>query len=50
MMPDVNDCFLSDPGATTTLTLSWQRYLKNKKLADFIRYAQELTRSAQVKR
>ncbi|MNF14498.1 hypothetical protein D3C80_2167350 [compost metagenome] len=43
MIPDVNYCFLTDPGATTTLTLSWQRHLKNKALTDFIRYARELT-------
>ena len=49
MIPDVNYCFLTDPGATTTLTLSWQRHLKNKALADFIRYARELTKPVKGK-
>ncbi|MFU2316222.1 hypothetical protein [Rahnella sp. PCH160] len=43
MIPDVNYCFLTDSCATFTLTLSWQRHQKNKALADFIRYARELT-------
>jgi DNA-binding transcriptional LysR family regulator len=43
MIPDVSYCLLSDASATTTLTLCWPRYNKNKALANFIRYAQELT-------
>lgn len=43
MIPDVSYCLLNDASATTTLTLSWRRHVKNKALADFIRYAHELT-------
>ena len=48
MIPDVNYCFLNEPTATTTLTLSWQRHVKNKAVTDFIRYALELTHSLHV--
>jgi DNA-binding transcriptional LysR family regulator len=43
MIPDVSYCFLQDQHATSTLTMSWQREVKNKALHDFIQFARELT-------
>ncbi|MEG3128306.1 LysR family transcriptional regulator [Pantoea cypripedii] len=43
MIPDVSYCFLQDQHATSTLTMSWQREIKNKALHDFIQFARELT-------
>lgn len=42
MIPDVGYCFLDNPQATTTLTLSWQKQSPNKTLHNFIQFAREL--------
>ena len=40
-LPGTRYCLLDDPQATTTLTLCWQRHVKNTILPGFIRRARE---------
>ncbi|TKI06495.1 LysR substrate-binding domain-containing protein [Martelella alba] len=44
MLSHVRYCYLDDPQATTTLTLSWQRHAANKAMGEFMCFARELSR------